>query len=75
MYNDFARLKGRRVADWRASCDGFTTNLSFYLNEQPMVVNLVLRDKTGRVKDYTNSSRHCTNERKGWVWQLKHFVR
>jgi hypothetical protein len=53
VYNDFARLKD---GVWPISArllnryDGFADRLVLYLDEQPMVVNLVLRDgESGRV--------------------------
>lgn len=73
VYNDFARLKD---GVWPISArllnryDGFADRLVLYLDEQPMVVNLVLRDgESGRVRGLYNASRrlHADEPKKARV--------
>ncbi len=66
VYNDFARLKD---GVWPISArvlnryDGFADRHVLYLDEQPMVVNLVLRDaESGRVRGLYNASRRLEVE-------------
>jgi hypothetical protein len=68
VYNDFARLKD---GVWQISADllkryeGFADRLVLYLDEQPVVVNLVLRDpESGRVRGLYNASQRLDEPRK-----------
>ena len=68
VYNDFARLKD---GVWQISAtlikryERFADRLVLYLDEQPMVVNLVLRDpESGRVRGLYNASRRLDEPKK-----------
>lgn len=68
VYNDFARLKDgvRPISAHHLERHGqFADRLVLYLDEQPMVVNLVLRDsENGRVSGLLSASRRLDEPKK-----------